>query len=154
MITRRATVDDAKAICDLHIRSIRVLCADDYTADQIEAWAGRKKPELYSRAMTEGGETMLVAIDEQGRIVGFAAFNEAEIYGLYVAPEAVRRGVGSQLLDATEAAMRLNGVREVSFRSTLTAVTFYQAHGYQRGDDAVSRMSGVEIPCVWVSKML
>jgi putative acetyltransferase len=154
MIVRRATVDDAEAICDLHICSIRGLCANDYTPEQIEAWAGRKKPELYSRAMTEGGETMFVAVDEQGRIIGFAAFKAAEIYGLYVAPEAIRRGVGSELLDAAEAAMRLSGVAVVRFRSTLTALSFYQRHGYQHGDDAISRMGGVDIPCVWMSKNL
>jgi ribosomal protein S18 acetylase RimI-like enzyme len=152
---RRATIDDAEEICDLHIRSIRVLCFADYTPQQIEAWAGRKKPELYSRAMTEGGETMFVAVDEQqGRIIGFAAFKEAEIYGLYVAPEAVRRGVGSALLDAAEAAMRSNGVTLVKFRSTLTALSFYQCHGYVRGDDAIARMGGVDVPCVWMSKTL
>src|SRR4051812_35349674 len=100
MTIRRATIDDADAICDVHVRSIRGLCAADYTPEQIEAWAGRKKPELYSRAMSEGGETMFVAIDDAGRIVGFVAFKQAEIYGLYVAPEAVGRGAGSALLDA------------------------------------------------------
>jgi ribosomal protein S18 acetylase RimI-like enzyme len=152
MIIRRATIDDADAICDLHIRSIRVLCFGDYTPQQIEAWAGRKKPELYSRAMTEGGETMFVAVDEQGPIIGFAAFKGVETYGLYVAPEAVRRGVGSALLDAAEAAMRSNGVTLVKFRSTFTALSFYQRHGYVRGDDAIARMAGVDVPCVWMSK--
>ena len=105
--------------------------------------------------MTDGGETMFVAVDDAaGRIVGFAAFKEAEIYGLYVAPESIRGGVGGALLDAAEAAMRLNGVREVKFRSTFTALTFYQRHGYQRGADGISRMGGVEIPCVWMSKSL
>jgi len=154
MLIRRATVEDADALSDLHVRSVRVLCFADYTPQQIEAWAGRKKPELYSRAMTEGGETMFVAVDDQGRIIGFAAFKEAEIYGLYVAPEAVRRGVGSALLDAAEAAMRLNGVTLVQFRSTLTALSFYQRHGYVRGDDAIARMAGVDVPCVWMSKNL
>ena len=43
MLIRRATVDDAEAICDLHVRSIRGLCAADYTPPQIEAWASRKR---------------------------------------------------------------------------------------------------------------
>src|SRR5687767_13662100 len=74
MRIRRATLDDAEALCDLHIRSIRVLCAADYTPQQIEAWAGRKKPELYRQAMTDGGETMFVAVDEREHIIGFVAF--------------------------------------------------------------------------------
>ena len=152
MIIRRATVDDAEAICDLHVRSIRGLCAGDYTPQQIEAWAGRKQPVLYREAMTDGRETMFVAVGETGHIVGFVAFKASEIYGLYVAPDSVRRGAGSALLATAEAAMRAAGVSEVEFRSTLTAVTFYTRHGYRRGDDAVSRMSGVAIPCVWMTK--
>src|SRR5829696_3096532 len=152
MLIRPATVDDADEICDLHIRSIRVLCAAEYTAEQIEAWAGRKKAEQYRQAMTDGGETVFVAVDERDRIVGFVAFKGAEIYGLYVAPESVRRGAGSALLDAAEAAMRAAGVAQVRFRSTLTAVTFYTRQGYHCGGDAVSRMSGVAIPCVWMTK--
>jgi putative acetyltransferase len=154
MLIRRATIDDADAICDLHIRSIRGLCAADYTPEQIEAWAGRKKPELYVRAMAEGGETMFVAVDEHDRIAGFVAFKESEIYGLYVAPESVGQGAGSALLAVAEAAMRAAGVTEAKFRSTFTALTFYARRGYQRGEDAVSRMSGVGIPCVWMSKTL
>ena len=155
MIIRRATLDDADAICELHVRSIRELCAVDYTPAQVEAWAGRKRPALYREAMTDGGETMFVAVDDGGdRVIGFVAFKEAEIYGLYVAPESVRRGAGSELLDAAEAAMRLAGVTQVKFRSTLTALSFYLRRGYQRGDDAIARMSGVEIPCVWMSKTL
>ena len=155
MIIRRATLDDADAICELHVRSIRELCAVDYTPAQVEAWAGRKRPALYREAMTDGGETMFVAVDDGGdRVIGFVAFKEAEIYGLYVAPESVRRGAGSELLDAAEAAMRLAGVTQVKFRSTLTALSFSLRRGYQRGDDAIARMSGVEIPCVWMSKTL
>jgi putative acetyltransferase len=151
---RRATVDDAEAICDVHIRSIRVLCAKDYTPQQIEAWAGRKRTEQYSHAMTDGGETMFVAIDEADRIAGFVAFKDSEIYGLYVAPESVGRGAGVKLLAVAEAATRAAGVAHVRFRSTLTAVTFYTRQGYVCGGDAISRMSGVEIPCVWMSKTL
>jgi len=158
MQIRRATVDDADAICDLHIRSIRVLCAADYTPEQIEAWAGPKKPEQYARAMTDDGETMFVATasnaGEHHHIVGFVAFRATEIYGLYVAPEFVRRGAGAALLAAAEDAMRAAGAKQVRFRSTQTAVTFYTRHGYQCGGDAVSRMGGVEVPCVWMSKTL
>jgi putative acetyltransferase len=154
VIIRRATIDDAEAICDLHIRSIRVLCFADYTPQQIEAWAGRKRPEMYTHAMTDGGETMFVAVDDAGRIAGFCAFKGDEIYGLYVAPESTGRGAGTALLAVAEQTMREGGVTEVKFRSTLTALTFYTRHGYYRGADAVSRMSGVKIPCVWMSKNL
>lgn len=154
MAIRPATAADAEAICDLHIRSIRVLCAPDYTPEQIEAWAGRKRPELYRQAMTEGGETMLVAISDSDQIAGFAAFKGSEIYGLYVAPASVNQGVGSALLAAVDAQMVAAGVGQVRFRSTFMALGFYLHRGYRPGENAVSRMGGVDIPCVWVTKDL
>jgi len=154
MQIRRATIDDAAAICDMHVRSIRQLCSADYTAEQIEAWAWRKRPENYSRAMSEGGETMFVAVDEHDRVAGFVAFRDGEIYGLYVAPESVRKGIGTALLEVAEAEMRRAGVTVVKFRSTTTALPFYLRHGYCRGEDAVAHMSGVDVPCVWMSKTL
>jgi GNAT superfamily N-acetyltransferase len=154
MKIRPATIDDADALCDLHIRSIRVLCAADYTPEQIEAWCRPKAPEKYRKAMTEGGETMFVAVGEGGSLAGFASFKGDELYAVYVAPDSVRRGVGSRLLETVEAAARRAGSTHLRFRSTLTAVPFYVSRGYEKGDPACARMSGVEIPCVWMTKAL
>jgi GNAT superfamily N-acetyltransferase len=154
MTIRPANVDDADALCDLHVRSIRVLCAADYTPEQIEAWCRPKAPEKYRKAMTEGGETMFVAVEEDGSLAGFASFKGDELYAVYVAPESIRRGVGRRLLETVEAAARQAGTTQLRFRSTITAVEFYLRCGYQKGDPACARMSGVEIPCVWMTKTL
>src|SRR4051812_13209793 len=106
MTIRLATPDDADALCDLHIRSIRVLCAADYTPEQIEAWCRPKAPEKYRLAMTEGGETMFVAVDEVGSLAGFSSFKGDELYAIYVAPDSVRRGIGRRLLETVESAAR------------------------------------------------
>jgi len=154
MTIRPATPDDADALCDLHVRSIRVLCAADYTPEQIEAWCRPKAPEKYRKAMTEGGETMFVAVGEGGSLAGFASFKGDELYAVYVAPESTRRGVGRRLLETVEVAARQAGTMRLRFRSTLTAVEFYLRCGYEKGEETVSRMSGVEIPCVWMTKTL
>ena len=48
-LVRFATPADAEAICRVHVASIRESCAGDYTPQQIEAWAGPKRPEDYIR---------------------------------------------------------------------------------------------------------
>jgi putative acetyltransferase len=154
MTIRPATPDDADALCDLHIRSIRGLCAADYTPEQIEAWCRPKAPEKYRKAMTEGGETMFVAVDEDGSLAGFASVKGEELYCLYVAPDSVRRGVGRSLLTTVESAAREAGAGQLRFRSTLTALPFYVRCGYQTGEQTGALMSGVEIPCVWMTKAL
>ena len=151
---RPATPDDADALCDLHVRSIRVLCAADYTPEQIEAWCRPKSPEKYRKAMTEGAETMFVAAADDGSLAGFAAFKGDELYGLYVGPDSIRRGVGRRLLETLEAAARRAGTAQLRFRSTLTAVPFYVRCGYEKGEYTCARMSGVQIPCVWMTKKL
>src|SRR4051794_6953448 len=105
---RPATHTDAPAIWAMHVDSIRRSCAKDYTPEQIEAWAGPKKPENYTSALDKG-ETMFVAeIDH--RIVGFGAMRQDKIVGMYITPEFQQRGIGQQLLATLESDARRRGI--------------------------------------------
>jgi putative acetyltransferase len=136
----------------MHVASIRAHCVRDYSAGQIEAWAGPKRPEQYVRAMA-AGEVMFVA-EFAGRIVGFAGVAGPEIKAVYVAPGQTRRGVGRALLRAVEDHAAGAGALELRLESTLNAEPFYAAHGYARVAPAVHEMCGVEIPCVAMRKAL
>ena len=151
-ILRRADPADAPSICRMHVASIRAHCAGRYTPAQIEAWAGPKRPEWYTRAMA-AGEVMFVA-ESVGRIVGFAALDGGEVKAVYVAPGWTGRGVGSTLLAAVEADAVAGNVFEVHLESSLNAVDFYLARGYGRVRDSIHRMGDVEIPCVTMRKGL
>src|SRR2546423_15674139 len=131
MIVRRATLDDADAICEVHIRSIRELCAKDYTAQQIDSWTRYKSPDNYRRGMMERGEVLFVAEIEE-KIVGFSSLEKDEITSVYIAPEAAGRGAGRALVHAAEAHARDQGVRAIRLRSTITSIEFYQHMGYTR----------------------
>lgn len=149
---RAARTGDAESICHVHVGSIRVLCARDYTDRQIEAWAGPKRPEDYVRAM-DAGETIYVA-EAQGEILGFACRSADELRGLYVAPTAVRRGVGTALLECIEAEAGAEGIQMLRLQSTLTAASFYRARGYVADGLGERLMGGVAIPCVPMHKPL
>ena len=69
---RRARVEDATKIRDLHVAAIRKTCAPDYTPEQILAWSANRNVDRYRWAMEEGGETMFVAVSEN-KIVGFSS---------------------------------------------------------------------------------
>ena len=69
---RPATPADAEVLCALHKASVRALCLGAYTADEIEAWLRDREPQGFRHAMTDGGETMLVA-ERDGAVVGFAS---------------------------------------------------------------------------------
>ncbi len=80
---------------------------------------------------------LLVAIDQPGNVVGFAAVHpqEGEMYLLFVHPEHAGRGVGRKLLDAAHDALRAAGCREAflyTHEQNERALTVYQAAGYRR----------------------
>ena len=151
-ILRRAERADAPSICGMHVASIRAYCAGRYTPTQIEAWAGPKRPEWYTRAMA-AGEVMFVA-ESAGQIVGFAALDGAQVKAVYVAPGWTGRGVGSALLAAVETHAAAADVFELHLESSLNAVDFYLARGYAQVRDSIHRMGDVEIPCVTMRKRL
>ena len=159
---RRAAPADAEAICAVHVASIRGLCAGHYTAAQIDAWAGGKRPELYARAM-EQGEAMFVAEllppaaggAGSATVIGIGTAQGGEVRAVYVHPDHVGRGVGSALLKAVEAHARAEGISVLRLHSTLNARSFYAAYGYQDEGEAVFPLRpGVELPCVKMSKRL
>ena len=154
MIVRRATLDDADAICDVHIRSIRELCAKDYTPQQIDSWTRYKSPENYRRGMSERGEVLFVA-EIAGKIVGFSSLEKDEITSVYIAPEGVGKGAGRALVEAAQSHARDQGVATIRLRSTITSIGFYLHMGYTRDQDTVFNLrDGVGIECVWMHKHL
>jgi putative acetyltransferase len=154
MIVRRASLDDAQAICDVHIRSIRELCARDYTPQQIESWTRYKSADNYRRGMTERGEAIFVA-EIDGRIIGFASLEGDEITSVYVGPEGVGHGAGRALVEAAESHARDAGIEKIRLRSTLTSIGFYLHMGYRRDEDTIFTLrDGVELQCIWMHKPL
>jgi putative acetyltransferase len=155
---RPATASDAEAICAVHIASIRGLCAADYTAEQIDGWAGAKHPDRYRRAMAEG-ERMFVAElqpGEVGRVViGLAGIHGNEVRAVYVHPDHVGCGVGGALLAALEEQARSDGFETLLLHSTLNARAFYLKHGYRdEGETVFDLRPGLDLPCVKMTKAL
>jgi putative acetyltransferase len=149
---RPARPADAEAIWRLHVRSIRETCAADYPPEQIEAWAGPKRPEDYVRAVA-GGERIWVAEGAAG-LLGFACLAGERVRGLYVSPDAQRRGVGRLLMNELELDAARRGVVTLALNATLNARAFYAARGYTAGERIVRQMGGVDVPCVPMTKVL
>ena len=149
---RTARPEDAEAICRLHVASIRVLCARDYTPEQIEAWAGPKQAADYVRGM-EAGESMYVA-EADGELLGFGCRLGQELRALYVSPTATGRGVGTAVLKRIEDDAFAAEIRAIELHSTLTAASFYHARGYARGEPVARLMRGVAVPCIPMIKQL
>jgi putative acetyltransferase len=151
-LVRKASPDDAEAICRVHKASVRGLCATAYSPEKIEAWIGPRVADDYRRAMTSGGEVMRVA--ELGdRVVGFASIKDAMLLALYVDPEQ-GRGAGKLLLHAAEDEARVRRVAVLSLQATVNAVPFYAKHGYVRDGLGSAMRGGQALPVVEMHKSL
>jgi ribosomal protein S18 acetylase RimI-like enzyme len=136
---RAATVDDARAIAEVHVASWRAgyrgLMADAYLADL----SVEQRVALWETILADGETSVLVAGEG---VEGFVAFNPrtGEIGALYVAPARFREGVGSALLAAAHDALVAAGRRESTLwvvEGNEPAFAFYERHGYVR-DNAIA----------------
>lgn len=151
---RRASEEDAKGIWRVHTRAIRGIANSHYTPEEVEAWAGPRKPEHYAEAIRD--KEFYVA-EEEGAVIGFGTFNPEgnEIEAVYVSPEVVRRGVGSSILRLLEERARELGLKSLKIDASLNAVPFYKSAGYEPQKEMNHRLaSGVEIGCVLMTKEL
>ena len=137
VIIRAAVAGDAAAIALVHTRAwqhaYRGLLPDAWLdgldwRDRRDGWS-----EELERPTTPGG-MVLVAIDDQPSLVGFAAIGPnrdedlrgdplVELYAIYLSPELWHRGIGTRLLTAALDAMP----------STTAAVTLWVLDGNERG---------------------
>jgi len=136
---RAAAIQDTKAIVDIHSRSIRVLCAQDYTLEQIEAWAGGRTPEQYISRIQR--DPTFVA-EFNNKIVGFVRFYmpTGELASIFVDPHYARMGIGSALMNRAVAEAKERGLTSFWLDASITAVPFYQHLGFTIEKEIVHRL--------------
>ena len=79
----------------------------------------------------------------------------ARIRAFFVAPEAARRGVGRNLLDACTNAAASAGFTKLELMATLPGVPFYEALGFNRVEDVIDVLpDGVPLRFVRMSRDL
>jgi len=134
LVIRVGTPGDAGFIQRLHEESIRGLGPRCYSRAEVESWASSLRSSMYVYAMTQGGESFLLAEPAEnagGRLAGFCSFLGGVIEGLYVHPDWARRGVGSALLLRAEAAILAGRHRTVRVSASLIGQPLYERHGYR-----------------------
>jgi ribosomal protein S18 acetylase RimI-like enzyme len=121
---RDATVDDAQGIAHVHTRTWQIAYDHVFPTNRLAGIVEEHRAEWWSGRLAEepsGGHT--VVANESAAIVGFADFGPtldpeasqehvAELYAIYVLPEAWGRGIGRALMAEVLERLRQDGYRE------------------------------------------
>ncbi len=139
LLIRRAQVEDALDIINVHEASVRGLCTHHYTPEQIEGWVGTRRPEDYREHIEN---TEFYVAEDNGRIVGYGQMSagESQIRSIYVSPNRTRSGIGTKLLLELIHNAKDRRLRTLWLNSSLNAVPFYRAHGFHKVRDAVHEL--------------
>jgi ribosomal protein S18 acetylase RimI-like enzyme len=143
LVIRAATEVDAAAIAALCTRAARVAYADLVTADYLDRviahfyGTDRIRREIAPTPVWFG---FVVALDDDDVVVGVAGTGQSaehaetcELFTLYVAPAAHRRGIGRQLVAqavATVAASCARRLEVAVIPGNRPAIHFYEACGF------------------------
>jgi putative acetyltransferase len=120
---------DAKRCAEIFRSSIEELAAEDYDADQREAWASRADDEAAFGARLAGALTLLAVIG--GGIAGFASLKGGEeIDMLFVDPEFARQGVGRALIDALTKLAEARGAKRLTTEASEIAKPLFERQGF------------------------
>ncbi len=124
---RHATLADSEAIYQVHRDSVEQLCGAHYDAGQIAMWLDGRTPAVYHAAIERGQ----LWVAGQGGIVGFVEIDGSELSKLFIAGTHSGKGIGARLLDVALDAIAAGGAARVHLEATLSAVAFYERHGFR-----------------------
>jgi N-acetylglutamate synthase-like GNAT family acetyltransferase len=124
---RRATAADDQMISDIICEGYRFIAGPDGITD--EQLAGLLRAHSVARAAEIRALWECLLAEEDGDVAGLIAFSEDEIQNLFVRPDFHRRGVGTRLFRAAEAAIRESGQARMCVCTSGYGRPFYEAMG-------------------------
>ena len=144
---RRATVDDARGIAEVHVTAWREAYAGRMPADFLASLDVDRRAAGWSRILERGETDAFVAVRD-GTIVGWAtagrgrdddAPRDRELEGIYLLASAYGSGAGQQLLDAAVGdAPAYLWVMDGNGR----AEAFYRRNGFTRDGATMTHPAG------------
>jgi putative acetyltransferase len=160
IVIRAAAESDAAAIVMVHYEAVHLIAANNYAEDILDEWSSNsvnRSTRLQTQINQNVDQTIMIVAEVDGTVVGFGEVvpDKGELRAVYVSPTAARMGIGSALLQKLENESRHHNVQKLWLDSSLTAVPFYLAHGYQSdGEGAHQLSSGRLMTCVKMHKIL
>lgn len=140
MDIRRATVEDAWGIADVHVRTWQGAYEHVFGAERLAALSVEQRLPGWQRSLGEPEQHAFVA-EEDGRIIGFVDVGpsrdpaaEGELWGIYVEPESWGSPAGAALMRVGLDELRALGYRNAVLRvleDNPRARRFYEREGWR-----------------------
>jgi GNAT superfamily N-acetyltransferase len=150
---RRAKAADASHIIIAHVRSIRELCAKDYTPEQIKAWVLRDfSTENWVKRMLD---SWVWVVEKDSYIEGFCFLRASSpelcyLDALYFTPAVTGLGLGKEAIRISVEEAKKRCFKRMELNASLTSHSFYKKQGFEDNPASTDKciFNGVEIPTV------
>jgi GNAT superfamily N-acetyltransferase len=137
---RRATLADAAAIAEVHVRTWQSAYEHVFGAERLTGVTVEQRLPMWRQILQTEEQKAFVAEDEDDRIIGWCTVGpsrdddaDGELWGIYVLPDAWGSGAGTVLMAAGVGALRESGCREVILwvlEDNPRARRFYEREGW------------------------
>jgi ribosomal protein S18 acetylase RimI-like enzyme len=154
---RRARLDDAAAIAEVHVRTWQAAYEHVFGAKRLAGIDRAGREGLARRFATDAEYDAFVA-DDEGTIVGFVACGppededeQRELFAIYVLPDAWGTSAATGLMHAALDAMRARGAPSAILwvlDDNPRARRFYEREGWLADGSAESEYLGLTVPLV------
>jgi len=153
MQIRLATVSDIDEIAQLYRETILTVNANDYTKEQIKAWASTYSNQAgWVRRMEE--QYFYVSVLDK-KIVGFASIDKFGYFDLlYVHKDYQGQGIATKLAAKIEEVARQNEMTEITVQSSLTAKPFFEQAGFKVTGEKRKLVNNVPFTNIILAKKL
>ena len=157
MIIRDYNVDDAEDVLECHYSAVHGLGIRDYSQEVCEIWSPEISENRLEHFLQNDGESLRFVVESNSKIIGFAEYvpESNELRACYVHFNHIGKGIGKKLLNHLEQNAKDKGVTELQADSSLTALSFYKAMGYETIAEGVHTLrDGSKMKCVYIKKRL
>lgn len=153
MKTRLYMPTDLDDVLKLFYDNVHHVCVDDYTPEQLDAWAP-EKPDIYRWEMSLNKNHTLV-VEMNNHIVGFGNVGETGYLDrLYVDKNFLHRGIATLLLEQLEKYVKAKGIVFMNTAASITSKPFFESHGYIVLKEQVVERRGVRMKRYLMEKKL
>ncbi|ACK65419.1 GCN5-related N-acetyltransferase [Rippkaea orientalis PCC 8801] len=129
MLVRTYQQEDIPQIAKLYYNTVHVINSQDYTPEQIQAWAPEIYPKSYWQKRFKKYQVYVVEIE--GVLAGFAELeSNGHIDCFYVHHQWQRKGVGKQLMKHLETEAKTLNIPYLFAEVSITAKPFFQRMGF------------------------